>query len=113
MDVEDPLVAPELLHHERRVPRVVVEITIMAVAASGLGPTAMDEMETPAAPSAVPTIPITPGRSSLRTTIMCADGGTSTRWSSTTTIRGSVRRPTVISVPATECVPERRVMSDL
>ena len=33
---------------------VVVEITIMAVAVSGLGPTAMDEMETPAAPERRP-----------------------------------------------------------
>ncbi len=86
---------------------------IMAVDVSGEGPTAIDEMETPAAPSAVPTIPITPGRSSLRTTSMCSDGGTSTRWSSTTTMRGSVRSPTVISVPATECEPERSVSSDL
>ena len=80
-------------------PACVVEMTIMAVDVSGLGPTAMDEMETPAAPSAVPTIPITPGRSSLRTTSMWVDGGTSTTCSSTMTMRGSVRSPTVISVP--------------
>ena len=44
----------------------------------------------------------------------CArDGGTSTTWSSTMTMRGSVRRPAVISVPATECEPERSVISDL
>ena len=88
-------------------------MTIIAVDASGLGPTAMDEMETPAAPSAVPTMPIMPGRSSLRTTSMCGDGGTSTTWSSTITIRGSVRSPAVMSVPATACEPERSVMSDL
>ena len=33
---------------------VAVEITIMAVVDSGLSPTAIDEMETPAVPSAVP-----------------------------------------------------------
>ena len=92
---------------------VVVEITIMAVVVSGLGPTAIDEMEMPAVPRAVPTIPITPGRSSLRTTSMWADGGTSTWWSSTMTMRGSVCRPAEMSVPATECEPERNVMSDL
>ncbi len=85
----------------------------MAVVDSGLGPTAIDEMETPAVPSAVPTIPITPGRSSLRTTSMWVDGGTSTMCSSTMTMRGSVRSPAEMSVPATECEPERRVISDL
>ena len=34
-----------------------------------------------------------PGRSSLRTTSMCGDGGTSTVWSSTITMRGSPFRP--------------------
>ena len=42
------------------------------------GPTAIDDMETSASPSTTPTTPIMPGRSSLRTTSMCSDGGTST-----------------------------------
>ena len=91
---------------------MVVEMTIIAVAASGLGPTDMDEMETPAAPSAVPTMPIMPGRSSLRTTSMCEDGATSTRWSSTITILGSVWSPAVLRVPATACEPERNVIRE-
>jgi hypothetical protein len=53
-------------------------MTIMAVAACGLGPIATDEMDTPAAPRAVPTIPIMPGRSSLRTMSMCVEGATTT-----------------------------------
>ena len=64
------------------------------------GPTAIEEMETPASPRTTPTTPIMPGRSSLRTTSMCSDGGTSTVWSSTRTIRGSERGPE--RVPASE-----------
>ena len=90
-----------------------VEMTIMAVAVSGLGPTAMEEMDTSAAPSAVPTTPMTPGRSSLRTTSMCSEGGTSTTCSSTITIRGSVCTPAVMSVPDTACDCDRSVISDL
>ena len=71
------------------------------------GPTAIDEMETPASPMMVPTTPIMPARSSLRTTTMWGAGGTSTTWSSTITSRGSVRGP--VRVPATAWSPPRRV----
>ena len=37
----------------------------------------------------MPTVPIMPGTSSLRTTTMWADGGTSTMWSSMPTMRGA------------------------
>ena len=43
----------------------------------------MSAMFTPASPRIVPTRPITPGRSSLRTKTMWGDGGTSTVWPST------------------------------
>ena len=72
------------------------------------GPTAIDEMDTWASPRMVPTAPIMPARSSLRTTTMWGAGGTSTVWSSIMTSRGSVRGP--VSVPATEWSPLRRVI---
>ena len=72
-----------------------------AVGPPWLGPTAIDEIEIPAAPRCWPTTPIIPGRSSLRTTSMWADGGTSTEWSSTLTTLGSTRVPIPAKVPET------------
>ena len=63
----------------------------------------MSAMLMPASPRMVPTRPMTPGRSSLRTTSMLRAGGTSTLWSSTITMRGSPLRPA--SVPAMACSP--------
>ena len=77
---------------------VVVARTITADPGVGVRPTSMSAMLTPASPSSVPTMPITPGRSSLRTTSMWSAGGTSTAWSSIITMRCSPRRPP--SVPA-------------
>ena len=68
----------------------------------------MSAMFTPESPSTVPTRPMTPGRSSLRTNTMWGDGGTSTVWPSTSTSRGSERRPT--SVPETEWPPPDTVI---
>ena len=56
---------------------------MMAEPGVGAGPTSMSAMLTPASPSSVPTTPIMPGRSSLRTTSMWSAGGTSIVWSST------------------------------
>ena len=54
---------------------VVVDSTISAVAVWGSGPTAIEAIDTPASPSATPTWPIMPGRSSVRTTSIDAAGG--------------------------------------
>ena len=65
----------------RRAPRrptgSSVASTMRAASPCGERPTSMSEMFTRAAPSTVPTTPITPGRSSLRTTSMWRAGGTS------------------------------------
>jgi len=55
-----------------------VERTINAVFVRWSGPTAIELIETPASPSATPTMPIMPGRSSLCTTSIEAAGGIST-----------------------------------
>jgi YrbI family 3-deoxy-D-manno-octulosonate 8-phosphate phosphatase len=66
---------------------VAVAITIIALPALGVLPTSMLSMLTPASPNTVPTRPITPGRSSLRTINMNRAGGTSLKWSSMSTMR--------------------------
>ena len=53
-------------------------------------PRSMSSMLMPASPRMVPTRPIIPGVSSLRTTSMWLDGGRSTMWSSMATMRGRV-----------------------
>ena len=84
----------------RRGPRswTAAPSTIRAATPSGDWPTSMSAMLTPASPRTVPTRPMTPGLSSLRTTSMWSAGGTSTAWSSTITIRGLACSPA--SVPA-------------
>jgi hypothetical protein len=53
----------------------------------------MSSTLTPASPRIVPTLPIIPGTSALRTTSMWLDGGTSTMCSSMPTMRGAACFP--------------------
>ena len=79
-----------------------------AVPASSARPTSMSAMFTPASPSSVPTVPMTPGRSSLVTISMWSAGGTSNVCPSMSTMRCSLRRPA--SVPDSECPPPEIVI---
>ena len=89
---------------------VSVERTISAVFDTASGPTAIELIEIFASPRAIPTRPITPGRSSLFTTSMDAAGGISTLCLSTLTMRVSRRVPIVISVPDTVWSPDLTVI---
>ena len=88
-----PGVPAQLLDQRRSARPAVVASTMSAEPGVGVRPTSMSAMLTPASPSTVPTTPIIPGRSSLRTTSMLVAGGTSVVWSSSVTMRGSPRRP--------------------
>ena len=68
----------------------------------------MSAMLMPALPSSVPTVPMTPGRSSFVTISMWSAGGTSNVWPSTITMRCSPRRPCI--VPEIECPPPPTVI---
>ena len=67
-------------------------MSIAAVPEPSTRLTSMSAMFTPALPSSVPTVPITPGRSSFVTITMWSAGGTSNGVSSMLTMRCSLRR---------------------
>ena len=66
-------------------------ISITASPGRSERPTSMSAMLMPALPSSVPTVPITPGRSSLVIITMWSTGGTSNVCPSTNTMRCSLR----------------------